>query len=203
MLRFRPLRADEVKVRVNTINDKKCTLLLYKDARCDMNILDETVGPDRWNRKHYECKGNLFCSVGIKSGDGEWTYKDDCGTEGYTEKEKSEASDSFKRACTCWGIGRELYTAPVMQIKSETAGVYENDKGKYSTNAKFNVVDYEVTKGVITKLSVHIEYWARGADGKLGIVTNMVEFKCHKPPIDETEKVDTENGFSDTPGGAV
>lgn len=203
MLKFRPLRADEVRVRVNTINEKKCTLLLYKDARCDMNILDETVGPDRWTRKHYECKGNLFCSVGIKSEDGEWTYKDDCGTEGYTEKEKSEASDSFKRACTCWGIGRELYTAPIMAVKSELAGVYENDKGKWSTNAKFYVCDYEVTKGVITKLSVHIEYWARGADGKLGIVTQMVDFKCNTPPVDPNEKVDTTKGFSNIPGGTV
>ncbi len=200
---FRPLRADEVRVRVNTINDKKCTLLLYKDARCDMNILDESVGAGNWQRKHYECKGNLFCSVGIRGKDGTWVFKDDCGTEGYTEKEKSEASDSFKRACTCWGIGRELYTAPVMQVKSELVGAYENDKGKYATNARFNVDEFEVTDGVITKLSVHVEYWARGADGKLGIVTNIVPFKCNKPPIKDDEKADTTNGFSATPPGGI
>ena len=79
---FRPLKAEEVKVRVNTINEKYCTLLLYKDSRCDMAVLDEAVGPMGWQRKHYECKGNLYCSVGIKDSDGIWVYKDDCGTEG-------------------------------------------------------------------------------------------------------------------------
>lgn len=190
---FRSLKAEEVKVRVNTINEKFCTLLLYKDSRCDMAVLDEAVSPLRWQRKHYECKGNLYCSVGIKCDDGTWVFKDDCGTEGYAEKEKSEASDSFKRACTNWGIGRELYTAPLMKVKSDLCGVYENDKGKYSTNAFFNVYEYEVTDGVITKLSVHIEYWAKGADGKLGLVTNVVPFKCHKPPV--KDEVDTGKGF--------
>ena len=97
---FRELRADEIDVRVATINEKGASLLLYKDARCDMRILDESGV--QWQRKHYECKGNLFCSVGIKVGE-EWIWKDDCGTESYTEKEKGEASDSFKRACFNWG----------------------------------------------------------------------------------------------------
>ena len=195
---FRPLKAEEVKVRVNTINDKFCTLLLYKDSRCDMNILDEAVTPFGWQRKHYECKGNLYCSVGIKDPEtGVWVYKDDCGTEGYTEKEKSEASDSFKRACTNWGIGRELYTAPVMKVKADICGVYVNDKDKYAINATFNVHEYEVDCGVITKLSVHVEYWARGADGKLGIVANLVPFKCHKPPVKDV--VDTTKGFMEKP----
>ena len=191
---FRPLTADEVKVRVNTINDKYCTLLLYKDSRCDMNVLDDTVGPFGWSRKHYECKGNLYCSVGIYDTESnQWVFKDDCGTENFTEKEKSEASDSFKRACTNWGIGRELYTAPVMKVKADVCGVYVNDKDKYSTNAHFYVSEYEVTEGVITKLSVVIEYWARGADSKLSLVTNHVPFKCHKPPV--KDKVDTDKGF--------
>ena len=41
---FRDLKADEIELRVASINDKGLALLLYKDARCDMNILDETVG---------------------------------------------------------------------------------------------------------------------------------------------------------------
>ena len=187
---FRALRADEVKVRVNTINDRFATLLLYKDSRCDMAILDDAVGAGGWQRKHYECKGNLYCSVGICGKNG-WVWKDDCGTEGYTEKEKSEASDSFKRACTNWGIGRELYTAPTMKVKSELLGAYENDKGKMTTNAHFYVTEYEVTDDVITKLEIIAEYWARGADGKLGLVTNTLPFKCNKPPIKQEDTVDT------------
>lgn len=115
-INFRNLRADEIECRVGTISDKGFTLLLYKDARCDMNILDETGVV--WTRRHYECKGNLFCEVGIYDSDlKQFVYRSDCGTESNTEKEKGEASDSFKRACVNWGIGRELYTSPFIYIK--------------------------------------------------------------------------------------
>jgi len=112
---FRLLDASEIDVRVATVKDTGISLLLYKDARCDMNILDETIGSEKWQRRHYDCKGNLFCSVGILTGTG-WVWKDDCGVESYTEKQKGEASDSFKRACFNWGVGRELYTAPFIWI---------------------------------------------------------------------------------------
>lgn len=118
-IKFRNLRSDEIECRVGTINDKGFTLLLYKDARCDMNILDETGVI--WTRRHYECKGNLFCEVGIYDSDlKQFVYRSDCGTESNTEKEKGEASDSFKRACVNWGIGRELYTTPSIRIKQHT-----------------------------------------------------------------------------------
>jgi len=121
-MKFRKLKAEEIDVRVGTvINNAKwqgVTLLLYKDARVDMDILDETVGSNCWQRKHYEVKGNMYCSVGIKC-DNEWVWKDDCGTESNTEKEKGEASDSFKRACVNWGIGRELYSSPKIMVACE------------------------------------------------------------------------------------
>ena len=91
MVKFRPLRADEVDLRVDRYTSRGAVLLCYKDARCDMRILDETVGAENWQREHYECKGNLFCRVGIKTDDG-WAWKADCGTESYTEKEKGEYS---------------------------------------------------------------------------------------------------------------
>lgn len=107
-MEFRKLRADEIDCRVGTINANGCTLLLYKDARCDMAILDETVGPENWQRSHEVVNNNLFCNVGIwvmrPSGFGEWVWKQDVGTESNTEKEKGEASDSFKRACVNWGM---------------------------------------------------------------------------------------------------
>lgn len=154
MIEFRDLRADEIEVRVNTISAKGCTLLLYKNARCDMNILDETVGPENWQRKHYECKGNLFCSVGIKCGD-EWVWKDDCGTESYTEKEKGEASDSFKRACFNWGIGRELYTAPFIWISAAKGDVTLVEKGgKKTTYDTFIVEKIKVENKRIVGLAI-------------------------------------------------
>ena len=124
-MNFRDLTANEVDVRIGQVakDGSYLTCLLYKDARADMIILDETVGAENWEREHYECKGNLFCKVGINTNYGKensipnWVYKSDCGTESNTEKEKGEASDSFKRACVNWGIGRELYTAPAIWIE--------------------------------------------------------------------------------------
>lgn len=119
---FRDLRADEIECRIQSVKEKGLVLLLYKNARCDMNILDETVGCDKWQREHYECKGNLFCKVGILFDNG-WVWKSDCGTESNTEAEKGEASDSFKRACFNWGIGRELYTAPFIWVSADRCNI--------------------------------------------------------------------------------
>lgn len=119
-LQFRKLRADEIDVRIgSTKSDKGTTLLLYKDARCDMNILDETVGPMGWKREH--SRDNANCTVSLWDGDkSQWVSKEDTGTESYTEQEKGLASDSFKRACFNWGIGRELYTAGLIWIPATT-----------------------------------------------------------------------------------
>ena len=119
-----------------------------------MNILDETVGAENWQREHYECKGNLFCRVGIlcehknplKRENPEWVWKADCGTESNTEKEKGESSDSFKRACFNWGIGRELYTAPKTKIKGHTKKTNRNGKDVWVPEYyAFDVVEMEVT----------------------------------------------------------
>ena len=128
---FRGLRPDEIDVRVGSVGKKGASLLLYKDARCDMNILDETYGPEGWQRKHDVINGNLYCGIGIWNKEiGEWVWKWDCGTESYTEKEKGEASDSFKRAAFNIGIGRELYTAGFIFVNCETE-IIENTKNKY------------------------------------------------------------------------
>lgn len=152
---FRELRADEVDARVSTINDKGLSLLLYKDARCDMNILDETVGPMNWEREHEIIGGRLYCTVSIFDEDkNSWISKQDVGTESYTEKEKGQASDSFKRACFNWGIGRELYTAPsFIWIK---AGLYkeENKGGKLTTYDKFIVDSLTIENHKIIGLSI-------------------------------------------------
>lgn len=121
MKKFRLLRADEIEARIQSVKSNGCVVLLYKDARCDMNILDETIGAENWQRNHEVINGNLFCNVGIniKREDGfdHWVWKQDVGTESNTEKEKGQASDSFKRACFNWGIGRELYSSPFIWIK--------------------------------------------------------------------------------------
>jgi hypothetical protein len=149
---FRLLTADEIDCRVATVNDRGCTLLLYKDARVDQNILDETVGPGRWQRSHQVIDGNLYCSVGIKFD--EWIWKQDVGVESYTEKEKGQASDAFKRACFNWGIGRELYTAPFIWIPAGKVNL-EDRGGKKTTNDRFTVKTIGYDKdGNINQLTI-------------------------------------------------
>lgn len=116
-LNFRPLQANEIDCRIATVKEKGISLLLYKDARVDQNILDEVVGPMNWQRRH--TRDNANCIVSLWDTDKkQWIEKEDTGTESYTEKEKGLASDSFKRACFNWGIGRELYTAPFIWVNS-------------------------------------------------------------------------------------
>lgn len=103
--KFRKLRANEIDVRVASVSAKGVSLLLYKDARCDMNILDETVGAMNWQREHQLIGERLYCTVSIyNENSGIWISKQDVGTESYAEKEKGQASDSFKRACFNWGL---------------------------------------------------------------------------------------------------
>lgn len=141
MKKFRTLRADEIDCRLATVTKKGVSLLLYKDARCDMNILDETVGPENWQRHH--TRDNANCIVSIWDAEKEqWVEKEDTGKESNSEKEKGLASDSFKRACFNWGIGRELYTAPFIWIPAGQCRIEEttyNGKTKYICMDKFYV----------------------------------------------------------------
>ena len=127
MKEIRTLRAEEIECRVSTVKSSGVSLLLYKDARCDMNILDETFGPMRWSRSH--SRENANCTVSIYDDEiGQWVSKEDTGKESFTEKEKGLASDSFKRACFNWGIGRELYTAPFIWIPSDKCEIKQTGR---------------------------------------------------------------------------
>jgi len=150
---FRKLKENEIECRVASIKQKGLSLLLYKDARCDMNILDETVGAMGWKREH--TRENKNCIVSIWDEDKrQWISKEDTGTESYTEKEKGLASDSFKRACFNWGIGRELYTSPFIWINSSMYNGKEKN-GKWSTFTKFKVskIGYD-DNGFISELQI-------------------------------------------------
>lgn len=186
MNKFRTLRADELDCRVGTCNERGFTLLLYKDARCDQNILDETVGAENWQRDHKEVKGNLFCGVSIwDDAKKQWITKWDCGVESNTEKEKGEASDSFKRACFNWGIGRELYTSPFIYIKGNTE---KNNKGKdVPTFRSIKVSEIAYTDGKITKLTIL-------GDGEV-IYTFNVEKADKKAEMTFEEKVEKAKAY--------
>lgn len=145
---IRLLKADEIECRISMVNEKGLSLLLYKDARVDQKILDETFGIFGWKRSHQCIDGNLYCTVEIRDEKtGEWIAKQDVGAMSYSEKEKGQASDSFKRACFNWGIGRELYTAPFIWIPAGKAEIQsketQNREKKYYCNDRFSVSSIE------------------------------------------------------------
>lgn len=137
-LKFRPLTEDEIEVRVAMAKESGVSLLLYKNSRCDQNILDETVGAMNWQRHH--TRENANCVVSIWDPEkSQWIEKEDTGTESNTEKEKGLASDSFKRACFNWGIGRELYTAPFIWINASDCTALRQNGQKWQCYDTFEV----------------------------------------------------------------
>jgi hypothetical protein len=116
------------KWRVQSANQYGATCVAYIDARDVQDLFDEVCGPENWQCRFSEHKGNLFCEIGVRVKENEecWVWKSDCGTESQVEKEKGEASDSFKRAAVMFGIGRFLYSKAVVKLP-----VKANDKGKY------------------------------------------------------------------------
>lgn len=197
MNKFRTLRADELDCRVGTCNDKGFSLLLYKDARCDQNVLDETVGKENWQRDHKEVKGNLFCGVSIwDDSKKQWITKWDCGVESNTEKEKGEASDSFKRACFNWGIGRELYTAPFIYIKGNTE---RNAKGNpVPTFKRMEVSEIEYEDGKITQLVILGDGQAIFTYGKRGSQTqnNERKAKTEQQPVEKNDELTLDKAYA-------
>ena len=181
---IRTLRADEIECRVQQVTEKGCVLLIYKDARVDMRILDETFGIDGWQRTHEVINGNLFCNIEIWSDDKKcWIKKQDVGTESNTEKEKGEASDSFKRAGFNVGIGRELYSSPFIWIKLDPSEIEKNSQGKpqLSRSVKFGVssIKYDENKD-ITELVI--------SDNKGSI---RYTFRSSKKSTEQPKVIDT------------
>ena len=147
-MEFRTLKANEIDCRIQSLNEKNgsvgAVVLLYKDARVDMRLLDEVVGALNWKREHTIIGDRLYCTVSIYNKDsGEWVGKSDVGTESNTEKEKGQASDSFKRACFNWGIGRELYSAPFTYINLQSSEWTKGKDGRPKSYAKFTVKEIE------------------------------------------------------------
>ena len=183
-INFRTLRADEIDVRVGTVpkSGTGLSLLLYKDARADMKVLDETVGAYNWQRTHELIDGQLFCNVSIFNEEiGQWVTKQDVGIESYTEKEKGRASDSFKRACTNWGIGRELYTAPFIWISNKYGNI--EDIKKY--DFRVSEVSYDSYENIV---SLSIEMKGKSTQYKWKQVFSMGNTKKAKDKDEVVQK---------------
>lgn len=176
VLNFRPLKASEVECRVQSINQYYATVLLYKDARVDMNLLNETVGSLNWKREH--ARDNANCIVSIwDSEKSQWVSKEDTGTESNTEAAKGLASDSFKRACVNWGIGIELYSTPLVKVKTDFLEIKQNQRGNLVTYDTFRVKTMNVANENnikrIVELEIELEHkgmrevvwrWKEGSD---------------------------------------
>ena len=155
MEKIRLLRADEIDCRPQTVKAGGCSLLLYKDARCDMTILDEIYGSLNWKREH--TRDNHNCIVSVWNTEiQQWISKEDTGIESNSEAAKGLASDSFKRACVNFGIGRELYTAPFIWVKLSSGETYTDSKGRIqlAVGLKFFVKKIEYKDRVITGLTI-------------------------------------------------
>lgn len=148
---MRNLRKDEIEVRVASTQNNVAQLLLYKTARTDAAILDETFGQFNWQCSYSEIKGNLFCTISVRDPNtNEWISKSDCGAESNIEKEKGEASDAFKRSGFRWGIGVELYSTPKIKIPIEESDMYN---GRFCQS--FSLKDIEISPDhKITSLTI-------------------------------------------------
>ena len=138
-----PLTVNDLDFRVHQVTNSGYAIILpYKSARVDMLRLDTVVGRDYWQRKHEVINDNLFCYIGVYNKEiKEWIWKSDVGTESFTEKEKGQASDAFKRAGFNWGIGRELYEYPTIIVQLNPDEITEKN-GKKTASSKFKPNDW-------------------------------------------------------------
>lgn len=152
MKEIRLLSAQDIECRAQQVakDFSWCSLLLYKNARVDMQILDETFGRFGWKRSHELINGRLYCTVSIYDDEkGQWVSKQDVGVESNTEAEKGQASDAFKRACFNVGIGRELYTSPKIFIS-----LTKDDVKNSRLSTRFDVRAIEYTNNQISYLQI-------------------------------------------------
>ena len=165
MEEIRLLSKEDIEVRVAQTfagnNKVRVNLLLYKNARVDMKIMDELFTPMGWKRTHKLIGDRLYCCVEVYNPETkEWICKEDVGVESNTEAEKGQASDSFKRACVNWGIGRELYTAPKITIELNENEYTKDQNSRIKVWAYFSVksIGYDSKTRTITSLEIQDKY---------------------------------------------
>lgn len=195
---IRLLTAEDIEVRVaqtsSSSNEVKVNLLLYKNARIDMKILDELYTPMGWRRSHKLIGNNLYCLVEVYNPETkEWIGKEDVGVESNTEAEKGQASDAFKRACVNWGIGRELYTAPKVSVELTEKEYTRDQQGRIRVWQSFSVssIDYDKKSRTITSLVI-VDRWGQErfslnpfGDQKPATTKETKKKEAYKPVSDE------------------
>lgn len=195
MVEIRKLKANEIEARVSTLSEKGASLLLYKDARVDQKILDEVFGVYGWQRTHQLIGDRLYCTIEIWDDDKkQWVAKQDVGTESNTEKEKGQASDSFKRAGFNVGIGRELYTAPFIWVPADKIAISKKTdytgKERLYTNDKFEVAEIGYDdNGEINKLKI-VNEKTKAVVYEMGVRTAPAAAPVENKPKAEGKSID-------------
>lgn len=181
-MNFEKLKTDEIECRVQTVNENGCSILLYKTARVDAKLLDETVGSMNWKNDFKIIDGVLYGCISIWDADkNEWVEKLDAGTETHTEAEKGRASDAFKRAGFKWGIGRELYSAPFIWIsKDKLKSHYEYKPNKWTTKDRFKVTSIAYDEDRIVELVIY------------NTSTNKKVFELYKPTVPKMTEINAQ-----------
>ena len=141
-----PLSVNDIDWRVGMAKSNGCSLLAYKDSRVDQKRLDDVFGIFGWSVEYQrDSKGVLQATVSVYNEvQNTWVSKTSNGTESFSEAQKGEYSDAFKRACFLWGIGRELYDLPFTWItfKPEEVSAYN---GKSRATSKFRPNEWHWT----------------------------------------------------------
>ncbi len=179
----KPLRIEQVDFRIQSISEKGfATILAYKDARVDMNRLDE-VCDVYWQDDYKMIDGQLYCGIGIKI-DNDWVWRWDVGVESNTEKVKGRASDAFKRAGFRWGIGRELYDYPMIQMMLPAN--------------EFKVKEYQGKKKVQATYDLKLKDWKWSAEFK---EDKLVKLEA----VDDKGRIrfDSTKNFNGAPSGSA
>ena len=186
-MKFEKLTAEEIECRVQTVDEKGCSILLYKTARVDAKQLDDTVGAENWANDFKEIDGVLYGGISIRTENGEWVTKWDCGTESNTEAEKGRASDAFKRAGFKWGIGRELYSAPYIWIEKsnlqkhwETKKTNKYGKPVWACADRFKVTSIAYNDDKIVELVIYND------------TTKKKVFELYKPKVPELAELNAQ-----------
>lgn len=197
-----PLGVDDIEFRVQSINKGNfVTILAYKNARVDMKRLDDVVGPMNWKREHTRDNQNCIVSIWDEAKK-QWVSKEDTGTESFTEKEKGLASDSFKRACFNWGIGRELYDYPEIEFLLEDEEVWvKNDKRRLSY--KCNLKDW-VWHTKFNEAKEIVEFGCRDEEGRVrfwwtkqdGRKVSRPKIAKERKKLDEIDPQEVEDYFN-------
>lgn len=225
MRNFRLLNPEEIEVRVQTVKESGVSALLYKTARTDYALLDETVGMYNWQNDYKVVDGKMYCGIGIRSAGGlkidpntiynnpsEWVWKWNCGTESNQDAEKGQASDAMKRAGFAWGIGTELYSSPFIWIPAEKCNIKalqgKDGKTKYFCNDSFAVtsIKYDekenISALVITNEKTRTTVFSFGISNytaetvKRSTNENSTGFANHTEETKEDPYVKEQNGIA-------